>query len=124
MPIKIPNDLPARAILEREGVRIISETDAIRQDVRPLRIALLAVRLALAAFLVPFAFVFDPALLLKGSVLATATATLCVAIGLTLIVFALEGFVRKPLSLGVRLLCLIGGFGFLFVRPLSVALFS
>ena len=30
MPIKIPNDLPARAILDREGVRIISETDAIR----------------------------------------------------------------------------------------------
>ena len=41
MPIKIPNDLPARRVLEQEGVRIISETDAIRQDVRPLRIALL-----------------------------------------------------------------------------------
>lgn len=41
MPIKIPNNLPALAILEREGVRIIRETDAIRQDVRPLRIALL-----------------------------------------------------------------------------------
>lgn len=41
MPIKIPNDLPARSILEREGVRIISESDAIRQDIRPLHIALL-----------------------------------------------------------------------------------
>ena len=41
MPIKIPNDLPARRTLEKEGVRIIRETDAIRQDVRPLRIALL-----------------------------------------------------------------------------------
>ncbi len=41
MPIKIPNNLPARRVLEREGVRIISETDAIRQDVRPMRIALL-----------------------------------------------------------------------------------
>ena len=41
MPIKIPNDLPARSVLEREGVRIIRETDAIRQDIRPLRIALL-----------------------------------------------------------------------------------
>jgi homoserine O-succinyltransferase len=41
MPIKIPNDLPARRTLEEEGVRIISETDAIRQDVRPLRIAML-----------------------------------------------------------------------------------
>ena len=41
MPIKIPNDLPARRILEEEGVKVISEFDAVRQDVRPLRIAML-----------------------------------------------------------------------------------
>ena len=41
MPIKIPNDLPARRTLEAEGIKIIRETDAIRQDIRPLRIALL-----------------------------------------------------------------------------------
>ena len=41
MPIKIPNDLPARKTLEEEGVQVIKESDAIRQDIRPLRIALL-----------------------------------------------------------------------------------
>jgi homoserine O-succinyltransferase len=41
MPIKIPNDLPARATLESEGVSVMSERDAIRQDIRPLHIALL-----------------------------------------------------------------------------------
>ena len=41
MPIKIPHDLPARETLEREGVLIIRDTDAILQDIRPLRIALL-----------------------------------------------------------------------------------
>jgi homoserine O-succinyltransferase len=41
VPIKIHNDLPARRILEEEGVMVIRETDAIRQDIRPLRIALL-----------------------------------------------------------------------------------
>ena len=41
MPIKIPHDLPARETLEGEGVLIIRDTDAIRQDIRPLRIALL-----------------------------------------------------------------------------------
>ena len=41
MPIKIPNDLPARRVLEEEGVEVISEFDAVRQDIRPLRIALL-----------------------------------------------------------------------------------
>ena len=41
MPIKIPQDLPATGILEKEGVLLIQEHDAIRQDIRPLRIALL-----------------------------------------------------------------------------------
>lgn len=41
MPIKIPHDLPARETLEAEGVLVIRDTDAIRQDIRPLRIALL-----------------------------------------------------------------------------------
>jgi homoserine O-succinyltransferase len=41
MPIKIPDDLPARATLDAEGVMVMRETDAVRQDIRPLRIALL-----------------------------------------------------------------------------------
>jgi homoserine O-succinyltransferase len=41
MPIKIPNDLPARATLEQEGVMIMTEASAARQDIRPLRIGLL-----------------------------------------------------------------------------------
>lgn len=41
MPIKIPDDLPARKTLEQEGVVIIGEHDAIHQDIRPLRIAVL-----------------------------------------------------------------------------------
>lgn len=41
MPIKIPADLPARKILEREGVMVMDEETAIRQDIRPMRVALL-----------------------------------------------------------------------------------
>lgn len=41
MPIKIPHDLPARKTLEGEGVLVIDEQDAIRQDIRPMRVALL-----------------------------------------------------------------------------------
>ncbi len=41
MPIKIPSKLPARQVLQQEGVLVIEEGDAIRQDIRPLRIALL-----------------------------------------------------------------------------------
>lgn len=41
MPIRIPDGLPARDVLVREGVRIMDESVAIRQDIRPLRIGLL-----------------------------------------------------------------------------------
>jgi homoserine O-succinyltransferase/O-acetyltransferase len=41
MPIRIPNELPARAILEKEGVMIMTEDQASRQDIRPLRFGLL-----------------------------------------------------------------------------------
>ena len=41
MPIKIPNELPARTTLEAEGVMLMREADAVRQDIRPMRIGLL-----------------------------------------------------------------------------------
>ena len=41
MPIKIPADLPAFDVLTREGVMVMSEDQAARQDIRPLRIGLL-----------------------------------------------------------------------------------
>ncbi len=41
MPIKIPNDLPATAILNKENIFVITETRAITQDIRPLKIAIL-----------------------------------------------------------------------------------
>lgn len=41
MPIKIPDDLPAAEILQKEGVDVMHEQDAVRQDIRPLRLALL-----------------------------------------------------------------------------------
>jgi len=40
MPIKIPAGLPAEVILRREGVMLMREDEAARQDIRPLRIAL------------------------------------------------------------------------------------
>ncbi|MEQ8397853.1 homoserine O-succinyltransferase [Thalassobaculum sp.] len=41
MPIKIPDDLPARATLTAEGVMVMGEADAMRQDIRAMRIGLL-----------------------------------------------------------------------------------
>ena len=40
MPIKIPATLPAHDVLRREGVMVMSEETARRQDIRPLQIGL------------------------------------------------------------------------------------
>ena len=41
MPIKIPNNLPAKMELECENIFVMTETRAITQDIRPLKIAIL-----------------------------------------------------------------------------------
>lgn len=41
MPIKLPSDLPAYDVLTQEGVMVLDEGQAAKQDIRPLRIALL-----------------------------------------------------------------------------------
>lgn len=41
MPIKLPSDLPAFDVLSNEGVMVMGEGRAARQDIRPLRIGLL-----------------------------------------------------------------------------------
>lgn len=41
MPIRIPDNLPARKTLEAEGVMVMDSTRAARQDIRPLQIGLL-----------------------------------------------------------------------------------
>lgn len=41
MPIKVMSELPARAVIEQENIFIMDETRAIKQDIRPLKIAIL-----------------------------------------------------------------------------------
>ena len=41
MPIKLPSALPAFEVLSREGVMVMAEDMAARQDIRPLKIGLL-----------------------------------------------------------------------------------
>lgn len=41
MPIKIPNSLPATKILETENIFVMTETRAMHQDIRPLKILIL-----------------------------------------------------------------------------------
>ena len=40
MPIKIQSDLPARSVLEKENIFVMTEQRASKQDIRPLKIAI------------------------------------------------------------------------------------
>ena len=41
MPIKIPNNLPAVKTLQSENIFVMTETRAMTQDIRPLKILIL-----------------------------------------------------------------------------------
>lgn len=41
MPIRIPDSLPAKAVLERENIFVMTEYRAIHQDIRPLKLLIL-----------------------------------------------------------------------------------
>ena len=40
MPINLPADLPATTALEKENIFVITEKKAVKQDIRPLHIAI------------------------------------------------------------------------------------
>jgi TRAP transporter 4TM/12TM fusion protein len=88
----------------------------------PLKIAGMAVRIAIGAFLVPFTFIYDPALILEGAWYESALAFLLVGAGLSLFVIGQEGYFRARLGTGVRIACLAGGLLVMFARPLIGAL--
>lgn len=41
MPVKIPDTLPAKAVLEDENIFVMGENRAVHQDIRPLHVAIL-----------------------------------------------------------------------------------
>lgn len=70
----------------------------------PLHIAVLAVKFALAAFIVPFAFVYGPELLWIGSPLLTLISFVTAAFGLVVLAIAIEGYFEEEVSPPIRLL--------------------
>jgi len=67
-------------------------------NANPLRIAVTAVKIAVGAFLVPFAFLFNNALVLQGTAVEIATAFVFAATGLAFIAVATESFIWRPLN--------------------------
>jgi TRAP-type uncharacterized transport system fused permease subunit len=87
---------------------------SIAED-NPLLIAVMAVKFALAAFIVPFVFVYGPELLMIGSWHVITVSLVTAIIGLILIAAALESYFQDHLALWERLL--LGAVGFGLVVP-------
>jgi len=73
-------------------------------DENPMSVAWQAMRTGLVAFIIPFLFVYQPALLLQGSVLEVLVALVSTALGIWLLSLAIEGYGRRRLRLVERLL--------------------
>ncbi|MBU8910330.1 MAG: TRAP transporter fused permease subunit, partial [Desulfobacterales bacterium] len=86
---------------------------------KPLQTGFEAFKLALAGFLIPYVFVFNPALLMRGSPLEIITVTLMVLIAIIFFAGALSGYFFTPLNLilQISLFVLAGLTTFLCTKP-------
>ncbi len=80
----------------------------------PMRTGFEAMKFGWPAYVLPFAFAINPALILNGtgagqSILAITTAT----IGILAVSMAIVGHAKRPLSLPVRLVILLAGIAFI-----------
>jgi len=78
-------------------------------EASPLKIGAVATKLAIAAFLLPFMFVFQPALLLQGSVIEVVMAVVFALIGLWAVAVGLEGYWNRRLLPWIRILLVVAG---------------
>ena len=82
------------------------------------RIGWTAMRLGIAAYLVPFLFVLSPALILEGSAWSVSISAITALLGMPLLAAAIEAYLFHPLNLAARLLsCLCGGLLLVPINP-------
>lgn len=87
-------------------------------DEDPFRIAFSAVRLAAVGFLLPFAFIFNPGLLLLGDTMTNAFALLGGVLATAAIAISIEGSVGTPLKTVERLALTLAAVAAVFPVPL------
>lgn len=98
---------------------------SIAED-NPFVISILAVKFALAAFIIPFAFVYGPELLLDGSWYNIMISFGTAACGLILIASAIEAYFTTPLAIFQRIVLGIIGLGLvvpnIYISCVAIAL--
>ena len=97
------------------GVATAAYAASAIANANPLQIAVNAVKIAVGAFVVPFAFLFNNALVLQGTPTEIASAFIFAAIGLAFIATATEAFLWRPLHWAKSLW--LAGCGLLMLVP-------
>ncbi|MDD4296695.1 MAG: TRAP transporter permease [Ruminiclostridium sp.] len=76
----------------------------------PIRTGIIATRLAITAFIIPYIFVLSPQMLLINTdVISVVQIVITSTIGMFAIAAGLEGYMKKPLMWWQRILAIIGG---------------
>ena len=73
----------------------------------PVTTAIVSCKLGLVAFLLPYIFVYEPAMLLVGSTARTISITISATIGIVALAAAFEGFMLRELSWPERIVLFI-----------------
>jgi TRAP-type uncharacterized transport system fused permease subunit len=68
-----------------------------------MRVGFVATRLCLVAFIIPFIFIYEPALLMVGSASTILVAFVTAMIGIVALAGALEGWYFRPIGWSFRL---------------------
>lgn len=97
-------------------VAVAAYVAATIADEKPQSVALTACRIGLGAFVLPFAFAYNPGLLQIGSGYEIAVDIVKVTFAIFLFAVALEGWFRQKLGLSLRLL--LGSLGLIGLFPL------
>ena len=96
-------------------VALASYTAAAIAKAPPMQVSMAAVKLGIAAFIIPYFFVYNPALIGYGSAFQVATALVTALIGIYFLAAGVAGYFLKPLNWLLRL-CLIAG-SVLMIEP-------
>lgn len=83
-------------------------------DANPNEVGWAATRLGLAGFVVPFMFVFEPALLLQGNILTLIWAVITASIGVISLAAGVEGWFFRDSTKIERIFFVIGGLNLVY----------
>lgn len=85
----------------------------------PMATAVESSKVGIAKYIVPFAFIYNPALLMEGSYLISLYSLLSVLLAYWSMTLGLEGYLNKPLNVYTRIIAFISSI-LLLLPPLSI----